>query len=83
MKSKIVQLEDSPAIPVSQPLLDSCKLQGEVEIEVQGGCLVIRNLKPPREGWEEAFREMADSGDDRLVLNDASTTRWDAEEWEW
>jgi antitoxin MazE len=83
VKSKIVQVAGSPAIPVPQPLLDACHLQNEVEVDAQGGCLVIRNPNPPREGWEEAFRRMAASGDDSLMLHDAPRTRWDEEEWEW
>ena len=83
MKSKIIHLADSPAIPVPQPLLDICHLQNEVEVEAQGGCLVIHNLNPAREGWEEAFGKMAASEDDKLILNDAAPTRWDEEEWEW
>jgi hypothetical protein len=57
VKSKIIHLADSPAIPVSQSLLDVCHLQNDVEVEAQGGCLVIRNPEPAREGWEEAFRK--------------------------
>ena len=83
MKSKIIQLDDSPAIPVPQPLLDVCHLQNEVEVEAQGGCLVIRGLQAPRTGWEEAFRKMAASEDDKLILNDAAATRWDEQKWAW
>jgi antitoxin MazE len=83
VKSKIIHLPDTPAIPVPQPLLDVCHLQNEVELEAQGGCLVIRSLEPARAGWEEAFGKMAVREDDKLILNDAAPTRWDEEEWEW
>ena len=83
VKSKIVQLAGSPAIPVPQPLLDACNLTNEVEVEAQGGCLIIRNPIPPRAGWEEAFRRMAADGDDRLMLNDTAANDWDQKEWEW
>jgi len=36
----------------------------------------------PREGWEEAFRSMAECGDDRL-LEEPVATDWDREQWEW
>ena len=83
MKSTIVQFSGSPAIPVPQPLLDACHLRDEVEIEAQGGCLVIRNPHLTRTGWDEAFRQMAVRGDDALILKDAPSTQWDQEEWEW
>jgi antitoxin MazE len=82
VKSKIIHLAGSPAIPVPQPLLDVCHLQSEVEVEAQGGCLVVRSLRPAREGWEEAFGKMAASEEDKLILNDAARNRWDEEEWE-
>jgi antitoxin MazE len=81
VKSKIIHLADSPAIPMPQPLLDVCHLHNEVEVEAQGGCMVIRSLEPARAGWDEAFRKMAASNDDRLMLNDAVCSRWDEEEW--
>ena len=47
-----------------------------------GNSLVIRSRKP-REGWAAAFREMAKRGDDVPIDDAASTSAWDAEEWEW
>jgi antitoxin MazE len=38
----------------------------------------------PREGWDEAFRQMAENGDDALLDGDLPTTSaWDDTEWEW
>ena len=38
----------------------------------------------PRQGWEEQFRQLAESGDDALLDADASSlTEWDETEWEW
>ena len=45
---------------------------------------VMRPAFPARRGWEEAFREMAQAGDDRLPMGDElSPTTWEEEEWEW
>ncbi len=79
----MIHLPDSPAIPVPQLLLDACHLQSEVEVEAQGGHLVIRNPNSPRESWDDAFRRMAACDDEKLILNDAPQTRWDEEEWQW
>ncbi len=37
----------------------------------------------PRDGWDEAFRRMAESGDDAMLDGDASMSEWDDTEWEW
>ena len=36
----------------------------------------------PRAGWGEAFRALAEHGDDEL-LHEARPTRWDEDEWQW
>ena len=58
------------------------ELGEEVEMAVEADRLVVRSARRPREGWDEAFREMADRGDDRL-LDGVVATRWDGDEWQW
>jgi antitoxin MazE len=45
---------------------------------------VIRPARAPRDGWSDAFQEMARRGDD-VLLDDAapSLSGWDEDEWEW
>ncbi len=38
--------------------------------------------RPPRQGWDEALKSMAERGDDRLI-DDSTPTASDGEEWEW
>ncbi len=53
-----------------------------IEVEVEGNHLVNRSGTAPRAGWKEAFRAMAQAGDDKI--DDGSVaSRWDEEEWEW
>ena len=84
MRTRIVKIGNSRGIRIPKALLDQTGLQGEVEIKAQGESLVVVAVHSPRAGWEDAFREMALQGDDRLLDGDASTTEsFDAEEWEW
>jgi hypothetical protein len=40
--------------------------------------------RPPRQGWDAAFEEMARNGDDALVDTGAVLSAgWDWAEWEW
>jgi antitoxin MazE len=84
MKTQIVRIGNSQGIRIPKPLLQQTGLHGEVEITAEDDTLVIRPAKKPRDGWDEAFREMARLGDDALV-DDAlpSSSSWDEEEWEW
>ena len=84
MKGRIVRLGKSHFIRIPQQLLDQTGLRGDVEIAVENNAIVIRRASRPRAGWEAAFREMAERGDDRL-LDDISRTlsQWDEDEWQW
>jgi antitoxin MazE len=54
----------------------------EVKVAMQKDRLIIRPAQRPREGWEEAFRSMAEYRDDRL-LDKPIVSKWDREEWQW
>ena len=81
MKTKIVRIGNSMGIRIPKPLLEQTGLSGEVEIEAKGRGLVVRPLAHPRAGWAEAFRQMAEAGEDKLL--EMPSSRWDEEEWEW
>jgi antitoxin MazE len=82
MKARIVQIGNSRGIRIPKVWLDQLGLDEEVEVAVQKDKLVIRRAHRSRQGWDEAFRSMAERGDDRL-LDEPVATKWDQEEWEW
>lgn len=44
----------------------------------------IRVVKQTRQDWENAFRSMAENGDDELLDKDLLIqTQWDEDEWQW
>jgi len=81
-KTKLIKIGNSRGIRIPKPMIDRLDLEPEVELVVAEDHLEIRRARRPREGWAEAFREMAERGDDKL-LDDVSTTTWDETEWEW
>jgi antitoxin MazE len=84
MKTRIVRIGNSKGIRIPKPILEQTGLQGEVEILVDNNSLVIRPIKKPREGWAQAFQEMARRGQNVLLDPDVpSLPSWDEEEWEW
>ncbi len=83
MKARIVRIGNSQGIRIPKPLLEQTGLGTVVELEVQGEQIIIRPADRPREGWEAAFRTMAEAGDDALLDPEGATlSRWDEEEWE-
>jgi antitoxin MazE len=84
MRTRIVKIGNSQGIRIPKALLDQTGLSGDVEIQAQGGSLVVVAAHQPRAGWDEAFRHMALQDDDRLLDGDIATTEsFDAEDWEW
>jgi antitoxin MazE len=84
VKTHIVRIGNSRGVRIPKPLLEQTGLEGEVEINVEDGSLVIRPVKKTREGWTTAFQQMAQRGDDALLDNVAPTlSTWDEKEWEW
>jgi antitoxin MazE len=83
VKTRIVRIGNSQGIRIPKILLDQTNLGEEVELEVEQGRIVIRARHRLREGWDEQFKLMAETGDDKLLDGDLNTTVWDEEEWEW
>lgn len=67
VKVQIVKIGDSQGVFIPKTLLEQSGIKSEVEIEVQGNHFIIRPVKQAREGWEQAFIEMAENGDDVLL----------------
>lgn len=84
MKTRIVRIGNSFGIRIPRPVLEQTGLSGEVDIEVDGHRIIINRVKTVRFEWSDAFRKMAEAGDDALLDSYAETaTDWDDEEWEW
>ena len=83
MRTRIVKIGNSQGIRIPKPLLEQTGLNGEVEIQVRDGTLVIARAGNSRSGWAEAFQAMADRGDDLLLDDVPTASTWDEDEWEW
>ncbi|MEB3312208.1 MAG: AbrB/MazE/SpoVT family DNA-binding domain-containing protein [Snowella sp.] len=82
MRTKIIKIGNSQGIRLPKTLLEQTGIQADVEIEVNGDRLILRNASQVREGWEQAFAEMANAGDD-ILLDENLSTNWEQDEWQW
>lgn len=84
MKAKLVAIGNSRGIRIPKALLVQGGFEGDVDLSLRDGELVVRPLHRPREGWERAFAEMARQGDDCPVFDDpALPLDVDTSEWTW
>lgn len=82
-KTRIVKIGNSQGVRIPKLFLDQIQLGDEVELELQADQIVIRSARHAREGWDAAFRTMAETGDDRLLDEVATLSAWDEDEWVW
>lgn len=84
MKASIVKIGNSRNIQIPKRIYDQCGFENEVYMEVHEHELIIRSTHAPREGWSDAYKAMAQNGDDILLDFVAkSHLMWDDNEWEW
>lgn len=82
MRIRLVSIGNSQGIRIPKPLIEEAGLTTEVEVRVEKDSLVVRSARKAREGWAEAFKAVADAGEDEL-LDPETLTDWDESEWEW
>jgi antitoxin MazE len=84
MQARIIRIGNSRGIRLPRSVLEESRLGATVDLSVEGGVLMVRPVSAPRAGWDEAFRTMAELGDDALLDAEAPVgTDWDEREWEW
>lgn len=82
MKINVVQIGNSKGIRIPKAILDQCEIEQQVELDVRDGHIVLEPVRrTPRTGWDERFRQMAESYDDRLLIDDSLDL--ESPDWEW
>ncbi len=81
MKSQIIQIGNSQGIRIPKVLLEDSHIAGEVDLELHPDGILIRKAQRPRDGWEDAFKSMAENDDDEL--DSAAPTAFEQKEWQW
>lgn len=68
MKITIRKMGNSQGVIIPKPVLAQVGLDDEAEMSVERGAIVLRRpRRGVREGWAEASKAIAASGDDALV----------------
>lgn len=81
-RTKLIKIGNSRGIRIPKAVVERLNLTDDIEMIVKEDHLELRPGRKPREGWSDAFREMAQHADDRL-MDEPVATKWDNEEWNW
>ncbi|GAB4245680.1 MAG: AbrB/MazE/SpoVT family DNA-binding domain-containing protein [Saprospiraceae bacterium] len=70
MEISVIKIGNSRGIRLAKAILDKYGIQDTVELILKEGYLILKPVRKPREGWEDAFREMHQNGEDQLLIDD-------------
>ncbi len=79
----IIKIGNSKGLRIPKAILEQCKMDTMVNLTVEDGKLIVTPYQNPREGWEEAARALAASGDDALLDAEYIGGPLENDEWEW
>jgi antitoxin MazE len=78
MQASIIQIGNSKGIRFNKMLIEKYQLHDKVELILEKDCIIIKPVAQPRQGWEQAFKEMHTNGDDQLLIDDVfEDETWD------
>lgn len=70
MEVSVVKIGNSRGIRLSKTLIEKYNIRDTVDLILEKSHIIIKPLTKPRKGWEKAFIEMHNNGDDKLLFND-------------
>jgi len=70
MEVSVIKIGNSKGIRFSKTLLEKYNIRDAVDLIMEKGQIIIKPLSKPRKGWEKAFKEMNENGDDKLFIAD-------------
>jgi len=82
MKLQIIQIGNSFGIRIPKTLLKQCGFKDSIIVKLENNTLILIPGNEPRRVWDNAFKEMAYVGDDK-VLDAYVQSSFEADEWEW
>ena len=80
MELSIIQIGNSKGFRLSKTLIEKYNIKDKVELILEKGYLILKPISSPRKGWETAFKEMSENGEDQLLFNDVFENE-NLEEW--
>ncbi len=78
MQVSVVQIGNSKGIRLSKTILEKYQIADKVELLLENDYIVLKPLTEPRKNWDEAFAEMHQNGDDKLLIDSVfEDENWD------
>jgi antitoxin MazE len=80
MELPVVKIGNSKGFRLSKTLIDKYNITDKVELILEKGYIILKPISRPRKDWDDAFKEMNECGDDKLLFDDVFDDE-NLEEW--
>jgi antitoxin MazE len=70
MEVSIIKIGNSKGFRLTKTILDRYNITDKIELIFEKGQIILRPISEPRKGWDKAFQNMHEQGDDQLLMND-------------
>ncbi|HAO49886.1 MAG TPA: MazF family transcriptional regulator, partial [Runella sp.] len=61
---------NSRGIRLPKSILEKHSISDKIELVLEQGYIILKPKPEPRKGWEDAFKQMHERGDDTLLIRD-------------
>ena len=70
MDIALIPIGKDKGILLSTALIERYNIKNTVELILEKGYIILKPKQSPRKGWEKAFKEMHQNGDDKSLMSD-------------
>ena len=70
MEISVIPIGNSKGIRLTKTILEKYDITDTLEIILEKEYIILKPKLEPRKGWEKAFKQMHDNGDDKLFVAD-------------
>ena len=70
MEVKLIKIGSSKGIRLKKSIIERYGIKDKAEILLEKDRIILKPVKNPRQGWDEAFKKMRENGDDNLLIDD-------------
>jgi antitoxin MazE len=70
MEVSIIKIGNSKGFRLTKSILERYNITDKIEMILEKGQIILRPISEPRKGWDKAFQQMHEKGDDQLLMDD-------------
>lgn len=69
MEIPVINIGNSKGIRLPKAVLEQYNISDSLEMKLEKGRIILKPKSVPRKGWEKTFKQMHESGDDKLLID--------------